>query len=215
VLLTVLNILLWKYTFQCDISIGCPIANRTNLETEGLIGFFANTLVFRNEVSGDVSFRDMLARVRDTALGAYAHQYMPFEKLVEDLKPQRAGYNPLFQVNFRVLTSPPAPLRLGTVTAERLHYDPGVARFDLALELLITPDRFEGFFEYSTDLFYPETIHKLQDDFPETLRLLAGQPSVVLSEIGLKGESGWVGNQGRSVIRRRQTNRARNVPEAR
>ena len=202
-LLTVLQILLRQYSAQNDISIGSPIANRTSIETEGLIGFFANTLVLRTVFPRDPSFREMLAITRETALGAYSHQYMPLEKLVEVLKPARAGYNPLFQVNFRVLTSSPEPLRFGASTAERVAFDPGIARFDLALELFVTPERFEGFFEYSTDLFYPETIRRLQSHFEQTLRLVAKRPDMPLSSLGLDQLAGLVADRGPKVIRKR------------
>jgi len=208
-LLTVLQILLRQYSGQDDISIGSPIANRTLLETEGLIGFFANTMVFRTVFTGDPSFREMLAKARETALGVYAHQRMPFERLVEILKPIRAGYNPLFQVNFRVLTEPSAPLQFGETTAERIFFDPGTARFDLALELLITPDRFEGFFEYSTDLFYPETIQRLESDFEKTLRILSRHPDVPLSSLGLNQLAGSFSETGAPAIRRRASRPAK------
>jgi hypothetical protein len=184
-LLTVLQVLLRQYSGQNDISVGSPIANRTNIETEGLIGFFANTLVLRTVFPADPTFREMLAKSRETAFGAYGHQYMPLEKLVEILKPPRASYNPLFQVNFRVISTAPATLRLGSCEAERMVFDPGIARFDLALELLVTADRFEGFFEYSTDLFSVETIRRMQGEFEQALRTLAKSPDVALSALGL------------------------------
>ena len=202
-LLTVLQVLMRQYSGQNDISIGSPIANRTNLETEGVIGFFANTLVLRTVFPGDPSFRQMLAIVRETALGAYAHQHMPFERLVEILKPARAGYNPLFQVNFRVVTTAPAALRFGETTAERVFFDPGIARFDLALELLVTSDRFEGFFEYATDLFHAETIRRVQTDFEQTLRLVAKRPDVPLSSLGLERIAVAMTDRGTKGIRKR------------
>jgi len=202
-LLTVLQVLMRQYSRQNDISIGSPISNRTNLETEGLIGFFANTLVLRTVFPGDPTFREMLAIARETALGAYAHQHMPFERLVEILKPARAGYNPLFQVNFRVVTAPSEALRFGASTAERVPFDPGISRFDLALELFLTSDRFEGFFEYSTDLFYPETIERLQTHFEQTLRLLAKRPDAPLSSLGLDQLAGLPAERGATVIRKR------------
>ncbi len=201
-LLTVLQILLRQYSGQDDISIGSPVANRTMLETESLIGYFANTMVFRTVFMGDPTFRQMLARVRETALGVYQHQHMPFERLVETLKPARAAYNPLFQVNFRVLTEPAARLHLGEAVAERIFFDPGTARFDLALELLATGDRIEGFFEYSTDLFYPETIARMESDFARTLGLLLQQADTPLSLLGLAPLSSPPDRAG-PVLRRR------------
>ncbi len=202
-LLTVLQIVLWLRSGQADVSVGSPIANRTQLETERLIGFFANTLVLRTVFPPDPTFREMLGKARETALGAYAHQHMPFERLVEILKPARSTYNPLFQVNFRVLTKPAAPLHFGTATAERLPFDPGTARFDLALELLVTADRFEGFFEYSTDLFLPQTIQQFRSDFEQTLRAVAAHPDVPLSQLGLGRMAGTVPEGGTPSIRKR------------
>jgi hypothetical protein len=201
-LLTVLQVLLRRYSGQNDISIGSPIANRTNIETEGLIGFFANTLVLRTVFPADPTFREMLAKSRETAFGAYGHQYMPLEKLVEILKPPRASYNPLFQVNFRVITTAPATLRLGSCEAERVVFDPGIARFDLALELLVTADRFEGFFEYSTDLFSVETIRRMQEEFEQALRTLTKSPDVALSSLGLGSAAGAGAERGMGIRKR-------------
>jgi hypothetical protein len=203
VLLTVLQVVLRHYSGQNDISVGSPIANRTQLETEALIGFFANTLVLRSVFPDDPSFRQMLVVTRETALGAYAHQHMPFERLVEVLRPARAAYNPLFQVNFRVVTKSPATLQLGSAVAERVPFDPGTARFDLALELLYTPEGLSGYFEYSTDLFGPATIRGLQVAFENVLRAAARQPQLPVSALELERLTGTHSVKRGAAIRRR------------
>jgi hypothetical protein len=111
-LLAAFKVLLWRYTNQDDIVVGSPIANRTRAETEDLIGFFVNTLVLRTSLAGNPTFRDLLKRVKEVALGAYDHQDVPFERLVEDLKPDRdPGRNPLFQVSFVLQNATPIKAR--------------------------------------------------------------------------------------------------------
>ena len=167
-----------RRTGQDDICVGSPIAGRTHTETEPLIGFLANTLVLRAEFSGNPTFFDLLTRVRETAIGAYAHQEMPFEKLVETLRPPRdPSRNPLFQANFRLQTIKPAPLELSGVDVERIEVDSGISRFDVAMELWSYPDSFGGYFEYSDDLFEKSTARLMVSLFEETLTALVARPN--------------------------------------
>ncbi|WP_223636166.1 non-ribosomal peptide synthetase [Corallococcus sp. EGB] len=154
VVLAVFQLLLSRYSGQEDISVGSPIAGRTQAETEGLIGFFVNTLVLRTKLDGDPSFRELLARVRDVALGAYAHQDVPFEKLVEALKPERDPRRPpLFQVMLAYQNAPmPETLSTG-LKLQPLEPRGGTAKFDLTLALNDTAGGLKGLLEYNTDLF--------------------------------------------------------------
>lgn len=171
-MLAAFTTLLYRLSGEPDIVVGSPIANRTSSELEGLIGFFTNTIALRVKLDGNPSFREVLARARKTALGAYAHQELPFEKVVEALGPRRdTSYNPLFQVNFRAqMTSRPA-LSLAGLRAEPIAVDIGFSRFDLALELELRADELAGFFEYDHDLFEPESVA----GFEESLRTLLTQ----------------------------------------
>ncbi|HET8547434.1 MAG TPA: amino acid adenylation domain-containing protein [Bryobacteraceae bacterium] len=179
--------LLHRYTGQDDIVIGAPIANRNREELEGLIGFFVNTLVMRIDVSGDPTFREALRRAKQVALAAYAHQDVPFEKLVEELRPERdVSRNPLFQVTFQLLSGPPST---GAEPAEELPPAPqvelGTAKFDLRFDLLETPGGLNGQFEYSTDLFEDDTIARLAANFHVLIAAIAAHPDRRLSELPL------------------------------
>jgi hypothetical protein len=183
-LLAAFKALLACLSGQEDVVVGSPILGRNHVETEPLIGFFVNTLVLRTDLSGDPTFCELLRRVRETALGAYAHQDLPFEKIVEALRPRRTpAWNPLFQVNFRAQTALPSPPRLTGVRAEAVEFDQGTARFDLALELWATDDVFMGYLEYSTDLFEAETVAQMVRNFEALLRRVADRPEARLSEL--------------------------------
>jgi len=179
-LLAAFQTLLHRYTGQDDIVIGSPIANRNRAEMEGLIGFFVNTLVLRTDMSGDPSVREVLARVRQTALDAYAHQDLPFEKLVEDLHPQRdLSRNPLFQVCFQLFNVKASSENL----VQPLTVEAGVAKFDLRFDLLLGPRRLSGFFEYSTDVFEEPTIARMAGHFLTLLEAIATDPEQRISQL--------------------------------
>jgi amino acid adenylation domain-containing protein len=168
-LLAAFQTLLYRYSGQLDIVVGSPIANRQQAEVEDLIGFFVNTLVLRTDLSGNPSFQQLLNRVREVALGAYAHQDVPFEQLVEALQPARnLAYTPLFQVMFVLQNVPASELELPGLTLTPLAVDSGTAKFDLTLSLDETERGLVGIWEYNTDLFDTSTIARLTGHF-ETL----------------------------------------------
>ena len=178
--------LLYRYTEQEDISIGAPIANRNRHEIEPLMGFFANTLVLRTDLSGNPSFIDLLKRVRQVTLGAYTHQDLPFEKLVEALQPERnTSYSPLFQVLFVFQNIPTERFKLYDLTWSWIEMPTTVARFDLSLYLEESSRGLTGKFEYNTDLFDGETIARLAEHFQILLKGVINNPNQKLSELPL------------------------------
>jgi amino acid adenylation domain-containing protein len=189
-LLTAFKILLYRYTHQEDIAIGSVIAGRRRVETEKLIGFFVNTLVLRTDLSGSPTFRELLGRVREVTLGAYDHQDLPFEKLVEVLQPERdLSRTPLFQVMFDYVTTSDAPLDFFNLSVERLEIDKGQAIFDLSLNLYERPDGVKGVFDYNTDLFEAATIARLAGHFQRLLEGLATQPDVPIWQLPILTEA--------------------------
>ncbi|MFP2900473.1 amino acid adenylation domain-containing protein, partial [Corallococcus sp. 4LFB] len=158
-LLAAWQVLLARYTGQDDISVGTPIAGRNRAELEGLIGFFINTLVLRAKVNAGMTFRQVLAHVREQALGAYAHQDVPFEKLVDLLQPVRTlSHSPLFQVMFSLQNAPVSELVLPDVALRTLRVEAQTTKFELTLSLSDTPEGFSGSIEYNTDLFDAGTV---------------------------------------------------------
>jgi amino acid adenylation domain-containing protein/non-ribosomal peptide synthase protein (TIGR01720 family) len=155
-------VLLHRYTSQDDISIGTPAANRTRSETEGLLGFFVNTLVLRAQLSGDLTFRDLLARVREVCLAGYAHQEMPFERLVNELAPDRdLSRTPLFQVMFVYQNEPVEALTLPGLELRSFSAYSGTAKFDLLLAMTQGPKALHLLAEYAADLFDGATIERM------------------------------------------------------
>lgn len=189
-LLAAFKTLLYRYTGNNDIVIGSPIANRNHREIEGLIGFFVNTLVLRTDLSGNPSFRELLRRVREVALGAYAHQDVPFEKLVEKLQPQRnLSYTPLFQVMFVLQNAHSLEIELPSLTLSTLESDSGTAKFDLTLYMAETASGMIGSVEYNTDLFEPQTIQRLAEHFQRLLSGIVANPEQRLEELPLLSEA--------------------------
>ena len=191
-LLAAFQTLLYRYTGQDDIIVGSPIANRNRSEIEGLIGFFVNTLVLRTDLSDNPTFRELLGRVREVALGAYAHQDLPFEKLVEALHPERdLSRNPMFQVMFILQNTPMATLELGGLTLNQLNVDWGIAMFDLTLSMRATEQGLMGFLEYNTDLFNAATISRMLDHFQTLLEGIVANPDQPIATLRLLTEAEW------------------------
>jgi len=190
ILLAAFQTLLLRYTGQEDIVVGSPIANRNRVEIENLIGFFVNTLVLRNDLSGDPTFCEFLRRVRGTALEAYAHQDLPFEKLVEELQPRRElSYTPLFQVMFALQNVPRQALRLSGLSVSPLAAETGTAKFDLALTVLEELDGLQASWEYNTDLFDCSTITRMSGHFQNLLEGIAANPEQRLSGLPVLTEA--------------------------
>ena len=185
-LLAAFKILLYRYSAQSDIAVGIPIAGRNRVEVEGLIGFFVNTLVLRTELSGNPTFLELLGRVREIALEAYAHQDLPFEKLVEELQPERnLGHAPFTQVMFAFQNFPDSPLQLSGSTARQLELDTGIAKFDLTLRIDLDPSNRICLFEYSTDLFDRATIVRMLHHFQTLLQGIVANAEQRISELPL------------------------------
>ena len=189
-LLTAFKILLYRYTFQEDILIGSPIANRNQKQTESLIGFFINTLVLRTNLSGNLTFRDLLQRVKKVALEAYDHQDLPFEKLVEELQLERdLSYSPLFQVKFMLENAPKEDLKLPGLTLSFLESENLTAKLDLSLDMYETALGLTGTFEYNTDLFDKTTINRMVEHFCCLLSGIVNNPEQYVSELPILAEA--------------------------
>ncbi|MFY9575004.1 MAG: condensation domain-containing protein, partial [Blastocatellia bacterium] len=181
-LLAAFKVLLHHYSGQHDIIVGTPVANRNLAEIEGLIGFFVNILAIRTEVSGNPTFIELLGRVREVALAAYAHQDVPFEKIVEALRPERrSNRSPLFQVTFTLQNTPVEAVSLPEVTLEPLDFEVDEAPYDFMLDLWEYPTAIAGFFRYRKELFYPGTIARIARRFSLLLENIALDPQARLS----------------------------------
>ncbi|MBD1808186.1 amino acid adenylation domain-containing protein [Microcoleus sp. FACHB-SPT15] len=189
-LLAAFQTLLYRYTQQEDIVVGSAIANRNRQEIEGLIGFFVNSLVLRTNLSGNPTFLELLDRVREVALGAYAHQDLPFEKLVEELHPERnLSHHPLFQVAFSLQNTPIKALELPGLTLWLLHFDNPSAKFDLEFHLWESPEGLRGQVTYSTDLFDDARITRMLGHFQTLLESIVADPQQRLCDLQLLTES--------------------------
>jgi len=189
-LLAAFAVLLHRYTGQEDILIGSPVAHRTRPEVEGLVGFFVNTLIMRARVSGDESFYVLLRRLRETALGAYAHQDLPFEQLVEEIQPARdLNHTPLFQVMFTLQNAPVGTASLDGIRVAPLENVIASAKFDLDLSLEEGPEGIDGTLEYNADLFDRVTVERLAERYVTILEQVAAAPDRAVGDCDLMGQS--------------------------
>ncbi|WP_255581301.1 condensation domain-containing protein, partial [Caballeronia sp. dw_276] len=179
-------VLLSRYSGDTDIAIGTPIANRTHSQTEDLIGCFANTLVLRETVEADDTFSSLLARMRETTLGAYTHQDVPFEQLVEILQPRRnPAHAPLFQVMLALHNAPFEAMQLPGLDLASVGYAATSAKFDLTLNLEEVEGGLRGTFEYDTDLFDATTIQRMSAHFVRLLDTMAAEPEARIAGFGM------------------------------
>ncbi|RYZ37357.1 MAG: amino acid adenylation domain-containing protein, partial [Myxococcaceae bacterium] len=185
VLLAAFQTLLHRYSGQDDVLVGSPIANRHHAETEGLIGFFVNTLVLRGSFSARPSFRQLIAQVRTTTLGAYEHQDIPFERLVESLQTTRdLSRTPLFQAMFALQNAPLPELVLPGLSVKAADIgDRGTSQFELSLSLDREADGFDGQIHYATDLFERSTVERLMTHLRVLLETALEQPDAPLADL--------------------------------
>jgi non-ribosomal peptide synthetase component F len=185
-ILAAFKVLLHRYTGEDDIMVGTPIANRTRAEVEGLIGCFVNMIVLRSDLSGNPTFRDFLRRVREVALGAYAHQDLPFELLVEELRPERNVSNtPFIQVCCESQNAPTSPLELPGLTHRNLGIGRKTSHFDIMLSITEYGDMIDGILEYKVDLFDDDTISEMIRRFRVLLESVIQNPDLRLLDIPL------------------------------
>jgi non-ribosomal peptide synthetase component F len=187
VMLAAFKVLLHRYTGVEDILVGVPVAGRTHVETEPLIGFFVNTLVLRTGVSGDVTFRDFLSRVRDVTLGALAHAEVPFVTLVEELRPRRSlSFNPVFQVMFAAVEAAAQVSSFGALTAGPYGIETRRSRFDLSASVIEGPNSQRWVqFEYNTTLFDGDRIDRMLGHYLNVLRAVVSNPASRIANLSL------------------------------
>ena len=191
-LLTGFQALLHRYTGQDDIRVGVPIANRHRIEVESIVGFFVNTQVLRNRIHSRASLKVLLDQTREAALGAQAHQDLPFEQLVEALQPERnLNQNPLFQVMYNHLREDHRPLeQLPGLTLGSYEVGDQAAQFELTLDTTEHRDgQVSALFSYAAELFEPDTIRRLADHYLHLLEQLAEHPERSLADIDLLSEA--------------------------
>jgi amino acid adenylation domain-containing protein len=189
-LLAAFKTLLYRYTGEKDLLVGCPVVNRQLPETENLLGSFINTLVLRTDYGGSPSFLRTLQRIRETCVGAFAHQDFPFEKLVEELQPERdLARNPLFQVMFAFQNIPVPALELPDIRSETVEIDGGMTKFDLTFSLIDKENGIGGHIEYNTDLFDCGTIERMARHFQVLLETIAADPDQSIATLPIMSDA--------------------------
>ncbi|MFJ8203445.1 non-ribosomal peptide synthetase [Micromonospora chalcea] len=187
-LLAAFQALLHRYSREDDIVVGVPVANRNRPEIERLVGYFVNTLALRTDLSGDPSFRELVGRVRQTCLGAFAHQEVPFERLVEELAPRRdLSRSPIFQVHFIFQNIPMPEFDVAGLRLEPVDVESSTARFDLELQVFDRPDGLTGWFEYNTDLFEPATVERMSRHLAQLVENLLADPDRPIDQVPMLG----------------------------
>jgi condensation domain-containing protein len=189
--LAAFQVLLRRYTGNEDLVVGSDIANRNHAELEKLIGFFANQIALRADLSGDPTFRELLHRVRRVVLGAYAHQAFPFEQLVSALLPQRRDMsrNPIFQVMFVMQNVPMPPLRLANVTMSPIKINYRMAKLELVLFMVEKEEGLTTVWNYNTDLFDEETVARMASHYETLLRSITADPDTNIDKLQMLTEA--------------------------
>jgi amino acid adenylation domain-containing protein/FkbM family methyltransferase len=202
VLLAAYQVLLGRWSNQPEIVVGSPIAGRRHKEVEGLIGFFINTLAMRTNLGGNPTFKELLSRVKEVALGAYAHQDLPFEKLVQELQPQRSlSHQPIFQTMLTLQNRQLMPMRLSGLELQPIPREDVPSQFDLHANFLETADGLRGSVEYSTDLYERSTIERLVGHYENLLSAVVVNANQRIGQIPLLSES----EREELLVRRNQT----------
>ena len=185
VLLTAFKVLLYRYSGETDVLVGVPVAGRSQVETEGLIGFFVDTVVLRDDLANNPRFLDLLANVRETALGALAHAEVPFEKVVEALQPERSlSHNPIFQVMFSVIKSAIRSHSFGTISSYPYVVNTDTSILDLSATFIEDSDgKWWLQLDYSTDLYRNERIRQMYEDYTALLGAIAENPESCIDDL--------------------------------
>ncbi len=187
--LAVFQTLLYRYSCQRDLCVGTPVANREQPEIQGLIGFFVNVLVMRAQFSPDIHFTELLGQVKQTSLGAYSHQDIPFENLIEEFQPDRnAGHNPIFQVLFNMQDASRTVLELPGLVLEQIDVGSGTVKFDLVLSVLEHEKKLTGVIGFKKDLFDESTIERMAGHFKNLISAIIKNPDRSIAELTIQAE---------------------------